>query len=261
VTQSARESSALTRLVQLVGGADARLATAERGVLVVALLAIVIIVFVQCVLRYVSGAWPLGEWLDPTRFVPPPETVLGLGETILLSLRKAAATTYDFMMRGGGEVSRYALVWSAALGASVGMRDQRHIAVDLGVRLLEQRGQEAAARWMHVVIGAITTLIVGYLAYCGWVLYNSPPIQMRESAALRIPIRWVALALPLGLGVMTLRCLGGTVAGALESLGSIDPSVRYRGGGGLQALLAEYGAKSSVGERPSPVSTERGDAA
>jgi TRAP-type C4-dicarboxylate transport system permease small subunit len=249
---AARTSRAATRLVQAFGRGDERLAATERVATVVALLAIVAIVFLQAVLRYLSGAFPLGEWLDPTRFVPPPETVLGPGEQVLLLLRKAASTTYDVIMRGGSEVCRYALVWAAALGASVGTRDHRHIAVDLVVRVIEQRGAVSVARWAHVLIGALATLIVAYLAYCGWVLYGSTPIQMRESAALRIPIRWVALALPLGLGVMAVRFLGGTVAGVLEALGLIDPSVRYRGGGGLQALLAEYGAKAQSAEARHP---------
>jgi hypothetical protein len=57
---------------------------------------------------------------------------------------------------------------------------------------------------------------------------------------LSIPIKYVALALPLGLGIMGLRFLGVACSGTLANLGLIDPQLRYRGGGGLQALIAEY---------------------
>lgn len=207
---------------------------------VVTLLTIVAILFLQAILRYLSGAFPLGEWLDPTRFTPPPDAVLGAAERIGLALRGAAATTYDFIVRGGSEVSRYALVWSAALGASIATRERRHIAADALANLLERRGAARAALWANVIVAVLTTIVVAYLAFAGWVLWQSAPIQTRESAALRIPIRWVALALPLGLGIMTLRLLGSAISGILAALGVIDPSVRYQGGGGLQALLAEY---------------------
>jgi TRAP-type C4-dicarboxylate transport system permease small subunit len=233
-------SRAATIIVRAVGRADRWLATSERAVTVVALLAIVILLALQTLLRYVSGAVPLGEWLDSYRFMPPPDAVLSAGERLALALRRGAATAYDFIVRGGGEVSRYALVWSAVLGASVATRERRHIAVDAVARLLEKRGAARAVTWTNVIVALLATFIVGYLAFAGWVLYQSPPIQTRESAALRIPIRFVALALPLGLSIMTLRFFGGAVAELLTALRLIDPAVRYQGGGGLQALLAEY---------------------
>lgn len=234
-------SRAATTLVRAFGRADQWLAASERTVTVVALLTIVIIVFLQALLRYLSGAFPLGEWLDPNRFTPPPEAVLGAGAQFLLALRKFAAITYDFIVRGGSEVSRYALVWAAVLGASIATREHRHIAVDAIVKLLEKRAAERAVLWAGIVVAALTTVIVAYLAFAGWVLYESAPIQTRESAALRIPIRWVAIALPLGFGIMTLRFFGTALSGTLAALGLIDADVRYQGGGGLQALLAEYG--------------------
>lgn len=261
----ARTSRAATTLVRGLGRADKWLAASERTVTVVALLAIVTIVFLQAVLRYLSGAFPLGEWLDPFRFAPPPEAVLGTGGRIALALRTAAATTYDFIVRGGGEVSRYALVWAAVLGASVATRERRHIAVDAMARTLERRGAARAALWASIAVATLATIVAAYLAYAGWVLWQSAPIQMRESAALRIPIRWVAIALPLGLGVMTLRFLGTAVSGTFAALGLIDPELRYKGGGGLQALLAEYGKERANREAParpdsSPAGAEEGPA-
>jgi len=237
----AGRSRAATALVSELGRADKWLAASERTVTVVALLAIVIIVFLQAVLRYLSGAFPLGEWLDPYRFTPPPDAVLGAGEQILLALRKLAATTYDFIVRGGSEVSRYALVWAAVLGASIATRERRHIAVDAVAKVLGRRGAERAVLWANILVATLTTIVVAYLAFAGWVLYESAPIQTRESAALRIPIRWVAIALPIGFGIMTLRFMGTAVSGTLAAIGLIDPQLRYQGGGGLQALLAEYG--------------------
>lgn len=207
---------------------------------IVALVAIVVILFLQALLRYLSGVLPLGDWLDPNRFMPPPDAVLGALDQILLAGRRGLAASYDFVVRGGAEISRYALVWAAVLGASVATRERRHIAVDALTRLLEKRGLTRAITAAEVITALLTTIIVAYLAFAGWVLYQSPPIQMRESAALRIPIRWVAIILPIGLGIMTLRSLGMALTAALAVGGLIDPSVRYGGGGGLQAMLAEY---------------------
>jgi TRAP-type C4-dicarboxylate transport system permease small subunit len=236
----ARQSAVITTLVRGVGRADGWLASTERAVTIGALIAIVVILFLQTLLRYVSGILPLGDWLDPNRFMPPPDAVLGALDRILLGGRRGLAASYDFVVRGGAEVSRYSLVWAAVLGASVATREHRHIAVDALTRLLQKRGLTRAVTWSEVVIATLTAIVVGYLAFAGWVLYQSPPIQMRESAALRIPIRWVAIVLPIGLGIMTLRFLGGAITAALSGVGIIDPSVRYSGGGGLQAMLAEY---------------------
>ncbi|MBI4543363.1 MAG: TRAP transporter small permease subunit [Gemmatimonadetes bacterium] len=229
-----------TWLVRTLGRMDARVAWTERAVTVAALLAIVAVVFLQAVLRYLSGALPLGEWLDPQRFLPPPDAALGLLDRLGLLLRRAAATGYDIVVRGGGEIARYSMVWAAVLGASVATRERRHIAVDAVARILEQRGRVVAKEWLTVAGAAIATLITLYLARAGWVLLGSAPIQFRESTALGIPIKYVALALPLGLGIMALRFLGVACSGTLANLGLIDPQLRYRGGGGLQALIAEY---------------------
>lgn len=240
-------------MVRALGRADAWLAVSERTVTVVALTSIVVIVFLQAVLRYLSGAFPLGEWLDPYRFTPPPDAVLATTERIALALRRAAAAAYDFIVRGGGEVSRYALVWAAVLGASIAARERRHIAVDALGRVLERRSALRMARWTGVLCAAVTAIVVGYLAFAGWVLYQSAPIQTRESAALRIPIRWVAIAIPTGLSIMSLRFLGASVSGTLAALGIIDSRMRYQGRGGLQALLAEYGgsgARDTSHDRP-----------
>lgn len=242
----ARRSQAATTLVTGLGRADRWLAASERTVTVAAMLAIVSIVFLQAILRYLSGAFPLGEWLDPYRFMPPPDTVLDAFDRTGLALRRGTASAYDFIVRGGGEVSRFALIWAAILGASVATRERRHIAVDALARLLEKRGLIRASTWANVSVAALTTVVVAYLAFAGWVLYQSPPIQMRESAALRIPIRWVAVVLPLGLGIMTLRFFGGAVAEILVGLGFIDQRVRYQGGGGLQAMLAEHKRERSA---------------
>jgi TRAP-type C4-dicarboxylate transport system permease small subunit len=229
-----------TTLVMGLGRLDAWLATGERAVTVVAMLTIVTMLTLQALLRYVSSVVPLGEWLDPFQFMPPPEATLDVMQRVGLAMRRAAAFVYDVIVRGGGELSRYAMVWGAVLGASVATREGRHIAVDAVTRLLDKRGLARAHRWTSVIIALLTTLVVAYLAFAGWVLFQSAPIQTRESAALRIPIRYVAFILPVGLGVMALRFLGGAVSSALVAVGAIDPAVRYQGSGGLQALLEEY---------------------
>jgi TRAP-type C4-dicarboxylate transport system permease small subunit len=240
LSQPARRSLAATTIVMGLGGADAWLAKSERAVTVVAMLTIVAMLTLQALLRYASSVLPLGEWLDPFRFMPPPDATLDFIQRFGLSMRRAAAFIYDVIVRGGGELARYSMVWAAVLGASVATREGRHIAVDAVTRVLEKRGLTRGHSWATVIIGLLTTLVVGYLAFAGWVLFQSAPIQTRESAALRIPIRYVAVVLPIGLGIMTMRFLGGAVSSALVAVGAIDPAVRYQGSGGLQALLEEY---------------------
>ena len=92
------------------------------------------------------------------------------------------------------ELARYLLIWIGLVGAAYASGRQMHLAIDLLARRLAgrwRRGLEIAIRVL--IMGfAVAVLVVGGLRLVALTLSLG-----QTSAALRIPMGWVYLALPL----------------------------------------------------------------
>lgn len=99
------------------------------------------------------------------------------------------------------ELTRYLLVWSTFLGASCVYRRAGHINVTVIQSLFPKLGRQTLQTLCHVLCGIFFTLAVLYgIDYMG--------MQSRQlSAALRIPMSWVYLAIPVGCGLMLIHVL------------------------------------------------------
>lgn len=99
------------------------------------------------------------------------------------------------------EVSRFLLVWATFLGATLAYRRGMHIAVTFLVDAVPERPRRAVRAAALVIALLFFTLLllttVNYMA-----------LQSRQlSAALRLPMRYVYLVMPIALAVMTLHSL------------------------------------------------------
>ena len=97
------------------------------------------------------------------------------------------------------EVSRYLLVWSTFLGASCVYKRLGHINVTLIRELFPPSLQKLMQITVHILCGAFFLLAVYYgIKYMG--------LQSRQlSAALRIKMSYIYIAIPLGCGIMALH--------------------------------------------------------
>ncbi len=92
------------------------------------------------------------------------------------------------------ELARYLLIWIGLIGAAYASGRQLHLAIDL----LPQRLTGRARTALDVVIRvAVATFAVVVLVYGGTRLVSLTLNLGQTSAALRVPIGWVYLAVPI----------------------------------------------------------------
>ncbi|MDP5220580.1 TRAP transporter small permease [Ruegeria sp. 2205SS24-7] len=101
------------------------------------------------------------------------------------------------------ELGRFLFIWSVWVGCSLAMRSDRHLRV---TALSEFSGRRM--RFALDVFAQVATLI-----FCGFVVVWGISMIFflmrtgQEAPALEVPIYWVYMALPLGMALMSIRCL------------------------------------------------------
>jgi TRAP-type C4-dicarboxylate transport system permease small subunit len=103
----------------------------------------------------------------------------------------------------GEEAARYLTVWIIFLSIGVAYRTGGHVRIST---LLVQL-PPGARRWVRL-LGAVTEVVLmALLAWYGWVLAFNNLQRGQLSPALQIPIGWVYLAVPVGLGLTLLHAV------------------------------------------------------
>lgn len=97
------------------------------------------------------------------------------------------------------EVTRYLLVWSTFIGAGCVYKRGGHIKVTFAQDMLPPKLKKAAQVLVHMLCGAFFAIALFY----GFKYMNRQGGQL--SAAMRIPMRLVYMAIPVGCGIMLLH--------------------------------------------------------
>jgi TRAP-type C4-dicarboxylate transport system permease small subunit len=103
------------------------------------------------------------------------------------------------------EVARYLLVWSTFIGAGCVYKRGGHISVLIVQDLLPFKLQKLLKILVHVLCGIFFVLAV----YYGFKYTGKQGTQL--SAALRIPMSLMYMAIPVGCGVMLLHAFNSIV--------------------------------------------------
>jgi TRAP-type C4-dicarboxylate transport system permease small subunit len=140
----------------------------------------------------------ISEWLDRLCGII---CVFCIGAMVILTGAQIACRLWFTALSWSEELTRYLMVWATFLGASCVYKRMGHISVTFVRALFPETIQRAMEAVCHLLCGAffVTAALYG-LDYMG--------IHSRQlSAALRIPMSWVYLAIPIGCGVMLLHVL------------------------------------------------------
>ena len=97
------------------------------------------------------------------------------------------------------EAARYLLVWSSFLGATLAYKRKMHIAITAVVELLPK----ALRKTVELVSIALSILFFAICAYYGLQLMTTQGYQL--SPALRLPMKYVYLGVPLSFIVMLIH--------------------------------------------------------
>ena len=101
------------------------------------------------------------------------------------------------------EFARYALIWSAFLGAAVAYRRGEHI----GVTILVEKLPAWAARIIIAIMHLVTLGFASLVVWEGWYLTQRVFARGEVANALRIEIAWIYLAVPVGSAFLALAAL------------------------------------------------------
>ena len=103
----------------------------------------------------------------------------------------------------GDELAKYSLVFMTFIGASVALRDKQLAAMELLTEKLHGPTKKIVAIGVYV----IELALLGFLFYYSIILMMEGSVQTQLSPALQIPMMWVYISLPLGLGLMIIQAI------------------------------------------------------
>ncbi|MEB3418250.1 TRAP transporter small permease [Salipiger marinus] len=113
----------------------------------------------------------------------------------------AGRYVFNYSIAQAAEIATFSQIWLVLLGAGVAVARGQHVAIDM----LPARLPLPMAR---VALVAIALVTVAFLAVLAW--GSQPLLRMGEfqtSPALRIPMKWIYLCLPMGAAYMALELL------------------------------------------------------
>lgn len=90
------------------------------------------------------------------------------------------------------ELARYLFVWVSFLGAAIALHRKMHIAVDILTSIVSERARRIMLLITQVAVLFLLVVLIGYGMRITLLTWNTP------SAALRIPMGLVYLAIPTG---------------------------------------------------------------
>lgn len=99
------------------------------------------------------------------------------------------------------ELARYLFIWQIWLGVSLGLRDNKHIAVELLYTYIKGKPSQI----LRVIATLLCIYICIFLTQYGWEMTMNAYAKHSLSAAMRVPLWVVYLALPLSCFVTGIR--------------------------------------------------------
>lgn len=101
----------------------------------------------------------------------------------------------------GPEFVRYSIIWMVFIGGSVAARRGIHISIDALASVLPVRASA-------ILVGVVMLLSSGFCVYLTLLAMDFVEQSARfgqQTSAMRIPLWWVVMAIPIGCGLMSLR--------------------------------------------------------
>ncbi len=110
------------------------------------------------------------------------------------------------------EVARYVSIYAVFIGASLGVYKSAHIGVDVFVRILPKN----MTKTMSIITFALSGIFCGTIAWTGMSFFLRLQASHQVSTALRFPICWVFIAIPIGCFLMMLHYIARIIVDESE---------------------------------------------
>ena len=111
-------------------------------------------------------------------------------------------------------------LWLCLLGAALATCERRHISIDVLSRILP----ENITRWSNLVVDCLALIVVGILAYYGFVFLHDE--QLSEAVLIgSVPLWWAKAIIPYGfvlIGIHLLLQIGIYLTGGEQTPNTIE---------------------------------------
>lgn len=109
----------------------------------------------------------------------------------------------NLSMSWSEELARYLMIWTAFIGASLGVKYATHITVDSFVSIFPNKARAHISFIMNIAC----CIFCIWIAHIGYIFLEKLMMTGQISPALRVPIYYAYTAVPLGFLMMGLRYL------------------------------------------------------
>ena len=148
---------------------------------------------------------PISDALDKVCSVA---IVLMLGAMVVITGAQIICRTWFTALTWSDEVTRYLLIWSTFLGATVVYRHNGHISVTL----VQDAVSAKTAKWLRVAVHGICFVLFTVLLYYS-TLYC---VKLKKTAtAMPIKMKWIYMCIPVSMAIMMIHSL---LMGAEEAM-------------------------------------------
>ena len=126
--------------------------------------------------------------------------VLMLGTMVIITGAQIVCRTWFTALSWSDEVTRYLLIWSTFLGATVVYRHNGHISVTLLQDAVSPKIAKALRILVHAICFALFTVLLYYSTlYC---------MKLKKTAtAMPIKMKWIYMCIPVSMAIMMIHSL------------------------------------------------------
>lgn len=129
-------------------------------------------------------------------------TALALGGAAIIAIASVILrVVFDFNVFGAQEAVVYLIIFSTFVGASMTLRHDEHVSIDVLVYMLRDQG-----RWILAILSALLMAIYcGIITVYAWFMIAQPAALSTVTPALKLPLWIVELSLPIGFTLLFSR--------------------------------------------------------
>ena len=126
--------------------------------------------------------------------------VIMLGAMVVITGAQIICRTWFTALSWSDEVTRYLLIWSTFLGASVVYRHSGHISITFVQDLVPKKAGKAMRVLVHAICFVLFAVLLRYASrYC---------MKLNKTAtALPIKMKYIYLCIPISMGIMMVHAL------------------------------------------------------
>lgn len=123
---------------------------------------------------------------------------------VLVFIQVIMRSVFNYSLSWSEELSRYIFIWQTWLGASIALRYNEHIKVEL---IFSINKSVKFKKFINILANVVFFAFSLFLAYNGWQLTQSMISRNALSSGMRIPLAFVYMSLPISSVAICIRLI------------------------------------------------------